>query len=150
MKPLHLILILLSLFLNLTGCKTSGTAKTSGYVYSIKNAEVRGSNINFTFTNHGYERIKNFSVFITFGTNSLETGVLEIPFIEKKFECCLERLESDDFEINLEDYNYPVDENNDFIDLLMAGDFYMERIYAKEITFDGDLLWCDKYGNWSF
>lgn len=150
MKHLTAITTSLALLFILAGCRTSDKSKTAGLVYSIKNAEVRGNFLNFTLKNHSNRLLKKVTVYIKLGLQNQESDFSEIPAIEKTFECNLDHLEITDFSIGLSEYDLFMDKENELSDLLSSGDIYIKRIYAKEITFDDDLLWYDKYGNWCF
>lgn len=150
MKHLMLITTSFVLLLVLAGCRTSDKSKTAGFVYSIKNAEVRGNFLNFTLKNHNNRSLRKATVYIQLGIQNQESDFSEIPAIEKTFECNLNHLEKTDFSICLSEYDLFMDKENELSDLLTSGDIYIKRIYAEEITFDNDLLWYDKYGNWCF
>lgn len=150
MKHLIAITTSLALVLILIGCSTSDKSKTTGFVYSIKNAEVRGNFLNFTLKNYNNCSLKKITVYIQLGIQNQDSDFSEIPAIEKTFDCNLDYLEKTDFTISLSEYGLFMDKENELSDLLYSGDIYIKRIYAKEITFDDDLLWYDKYGNWCF
>ena len=104
MKHLMLITTSLVLLLVLAGCRTSDKSKTDGFVYSIKNAEVRGNFLNFTLKNHNNRSLRKATVYVQLGIQNQESDFSEIPAIEKTFECNLNHLEKTDFSICLSEY----------------------------------------------
>lgn len=150
MKKINIAAISL-LILILSGCRTTAHSPSSRFVYSIRDAELRGTGMEFSFVNHSSRTVKNFTLYIKLAAYDTDGSSFEISPVEKKIICNIESLEKADISFDIKELCLSANDfSEDIEELFNEGNVYVQRIYAKEITFDGDLLWYDKYGNWSF
>lgn len=143
-----LVAIAVMLFIS-SGCKSSGKVSDSHFVYTICGQELSGNDLSFCFKNCSSETVKSITVVVGFKNAQYDDDFAEIPLYEKKIPltCCPGN--KNDVTVNLEDFlmqsDFFSDEDNTAEDF-----FYIERIYAKEIVYENDLLWNDPYGSWCF
>lgn len=149
MKNKFNLFALLSVFF-LANCKSIPCVPKSHFVYLISEAEIDGKNLNFSFTNNSTEEVKSFTIYVELESSENSSDYSNFCNIEKRIEGPVGSMERIDFSLNLDEFSFSGKEDSEIEELILNQGIFIRRIYAKEIAFNGDLLWTDKYGNWSF
>ncbi|MGN0739521.1 MAG: hypothetical protein ACI4LX_05060 [Treponema sp.] len=138
---------LLVLFL-FAGC-VSGNG--SGFVYSIKNCEIKNCGIEFSVKNMSLKKIKSFKVHAELNADDFSDEFSARHQIEKEFSSEIESKETADFSIDITELAAQITtllENSDDFDLETG--IYVNRIFLTEIKYEDNQVWTDKYGTFCF
>lgn len=143
------------------GCKSTGTTLNSvsgGFVYSLRNVELKDEQLLFSFKNCSKNKIKSFTVYCEFSDYASGDENIDTCGLEKTFTVDILPGERMDFSIELKTFEKLETEYEDFLEKLDCENIYVDRIYAKEIVFEtinednskSNLFWKDPYGSWYF
>lgn len=132
----------------LAGC---ASGKISGFVYSLKNYEIKNCGIEFSVKNMALKKIKSFKVYVELNAGDFSEDFSARHQIEKEFFSEIESKETENFSIDITELAVQI---NDLLensgDFNLETDIYVNRIFLTEIKYEDNHVWTDKYGTFCF